>query len=138
MKKLYYASAFLPLLLAVSCSSGEDLSGCYSNRNTADNVQMRIDGRDGHYSGELDIAIAEKDRNAGSFKGSVEDGVLLVHYTFQSEGVQSVREMAFKIKGDKLLEGYGPMEERDGGMRFTDPENLTFGKGIVLRKNPCD
>lgn len=137
MKIKYFLFA-LTILVATACSNNKDLTGCYANRDSKDSVKMKIEGKDDKYTGELDIAIDEKDKNTGFFEGTLEDGILLIKYSFQSEGTYSVREMAFKVKGDKLLEGYGEMEEKNGMMSFIHPEKLEYGKGIVITKNPCD
>jgi hypothetical protein len=82
--------------------------------------------------GFLTYELAEKDKNSGKFSGKFEDGILIGKYTFKSEGKESVREVAFKVDGDKLIEGYGELNE--DGTAFKDASNLNFTSKMPLTK----
>lgn len=82
--------------------------------------------------GFLTYELAEKDRNSGKFTGKFKDGILIGKYTFKSEGKESTREVAFKVDGDKLIEGYGELNE--DGTTFKDVTNLNFDSKTPLIK----
>lgn len=82
--------------------------------------------------GFLTYELAEKDKNSGKFTGKFEDGILIGKYTFKSEGKESTREVAFKVDGDKLIEGYGELNE--DGTAFKDVSNLNFTSKMPLTK----
>jgi len=82
--------------------------------------------------GFLTYELAEKDKNSGNFTGKFNDGILLGKYTFQSEGKESIREVAFKVDGDKLIEGYGDLNE--DGTAFKDVTKLNFTSKMPLTK----
>lgn len=82
--------------------------------------------------GYLKYMLAEKDENSGKFSGKLKDGILLGKYTFKSEGKESTRDIAFKFDGNKLIEGYGELNE--DGTTFKDPTNLNFTSKMPLTK----
>ena len=88
-------------------------------------------------TGELVYRLYEKDRNQGSLAGQLKGDTLLAEYRFQSEGSQSVRQVAFLKKGDAYLEGFGEVEEREGKTVFKDVSTLCFTDMMVLRKEDC-
>jgi hypothetical protein len=82
----------------------------------------------------LTYNIFEKDGNMGSLRGRVIGDTILAAYTFQSEGVTSVREVAFLKKDSILVEGFAPMDE--AGEHFANRAELDF-TGIVLNAVNC-
>jgi hypothetical protein len=62
---------------------------------------------------------------------------LLADYTFQSEGTESVRQVAFLQQGDGFVEGYGDMEDQNGKMVFKNTGSLDFSSGTAFTKVPC-
>jgi hypothetical protein len=55
-----------------------------------------------------------------------------------SEGVESKREIAFLVREDSLIEGYGNVMEVDGIYRFEDHQGIDFSQGTVLLKTNCN
>ena len=109
--------------------------GCYVFNDGKNDVSFEITENGSKIKGNLTFAYAEKDKNSGSFIGKLNDNILLGKYTFQSEGTESVREVAFKIEDDKLIEGYGDLNEE--GTAFKDAANLNFTSKMPLTKTDC-
>lgn len=109
--------------------------GCYVFNDGKNNVSLEITENGNEIKGNLDYAFAEKDKNSGKFAGKLNDGILIGKYTFQSEGKESTREVAFKVDGDKLIEGYGDLNE--DGTTFKDVKNLDFTSKMPLTKTDC-
>ena len=135
MRTLLFSTVFL---LFAACNSGENkLEGCYRINDSKYNVEMQINSQDEDVAGTLNYAIAEKDANSGTFHGTFEKDVLIADYSFMSEGVTSMRQLAFKKMGEELWEGYGEMKEENGKMVFVNPGAIKFGDGIILKQQPC-
>lgn len=114
----------------------EHAINCYQyvkNKDTA-TMQLRINGEE--ITGFLDYHIYEKDANKGTLAGEMKGDTLIAEYTFDSEGLRSVREIVFLKKDGKLYEGYGPIKEEKGKIRFENPGTLKFDN-LVFSPKPC-
>lgn len=109
--------------------------GCYIFNDGENNVSLEITENGKEIIGNLIYAYAEKDKNSGSFSGMLTDDVLLGTYIFESEGKESTREVAFKVDGDKLIEGYGDLNP--DGRTFKDKTHLNFDSKMPLTKTDC-
>jgi len=152
MKRKFKACLSLSLLLLAvqACNSGnqtqnnntatvkevdkDTLPGTYEYIGNGDTIRLELNAQQDSEFGKLLYALGEKDRNVGDFKGHVKGGQLIGEYYFMSEGVGSVRDMIFNVTKEGLLEGYGEVEERDGGFRFLDTSKLKFDHGMLLEK----
>ncbi len=92
-------------------------------------ARIRIDS--GKVNGTLDFDYAEKDDSKGNLAGTLNNDIILADYTFTSEGQKSVMEVVFRVEGNKLIQGFAEMEERDGKVVFKDPVKLSFGNEFV-------
>lgn len=110
---------------------------CYSYTVNKDTVSLHLSVFDAVISGELDYHLHEKDRNTGTIEGSMHGDTLFADYRFSSEGMESIRQVAFLKKDNLLVEGYGDVEEKDGKMIFINRQEINFGKGVVLQKIDC-
>ncbi|HOD10439.1 MAG TPA: hypothetical protein PKH91_06825 [Flavobacterium sp.] len=109
---------------------------CYRYAAKNDTIALTLQLNDKNASGTLVYAFYEKDKNTGTYQGTFENNILLADYTFQSEGKESVRQVAFKIQDGKLLEGYGELNA--DGTKFKDTSKLTFNPSMPLTKLSCD
>lgn len=107
--------------------------GCYVGSLAKDNYLIEINSQDNN---KVRATIAylnyQKDSSRGSFDGRYTNGILNGIYTFQSEGLESVRELFFK--GDKagFVAGYGPAEMRGDISYFTRPLSITWEKAFTF------
>ncbi|TDS07516.1 hypothetical protein [Sphingobacterium paludis] len=111
-----------------------DIAGSYTYQQDGDTVALHLTIQGTKAMGHLTYAWKEKDHNSGTLEGEVENGLLLANYTFESEGMTSVREVAFRLDGKTAKEGYGDVEEKDGKFVFKDFNKLNFDTGLVLTK----
>jgi len=113
-------------------------SDCYvyiKNRDTA-SLKINIDGEE--LTGELDYKLFEKDSNKGKIAGEMKGDTIIAEYTFDSEGMRSVREVVFVKKDDgNLYEGTGEVMEKGGKMVFKDRSALKFNPTMVFTKADC-
>lgn len=112
------------------------LLGCYAYTNAGDRVRMEITEVGTLVKGTLAVRYNEKDANTGSFIGQVYGDTLVMDYTFQSEGLNSTRQMAYLVLDNKLLEGYGELNAE--GTAFKDLGTLEFLLEKPLVKTDCN
>ena len=111
-------------------------TGCYEYKIDGNNIKMEITEVGDNVKANLNIAYAEKDANQGTFEGKLNGDKLIGIYTFTSEGAESTREMAFLVKDQQLIEGYGDLNEN--GTKFKDAKSITYNSTMPLTKVDCD
>ena len=109
---------------------------CYSYAKNLDTVSLAINVKGSDVKGELIYNLHEKDRNSGKLEGKMMGDTLFAYYTFNSEGVESIRQVAFLKKGNSFVEGYGESEEVLGKMVFKNGIALNFS-GTELHESIC-
>lgn len=78
-----------------------------------------------------------KDRNDGPLENARFSGdTLFADYKFWSEGVWSLREIAFLIQDGQAHEGFGPSDLSGEKRVFKDRQNLSF-QGPLLSRATC-
>ena len=110
--------------------------GCYIYDANGNLIILEITDINDSVLGNLSYALKEKDANTGTFAGILKDSVLLGSYTFMSEGTESTREVAFLVKGNQLIEGFGELDET--GTAFKDKSTLSFSSSMPLSKTDCE
>lgn len=110
---------------------------CYSFIKNNDTAKLNFINTNGITTGELSYSLYQKDKNKGIIEGEMKGDTLIVDYTFDSEGSESVREVVFLQRNNQLIEGFGDVEEKDGKTVFKDKSKLIFGNSIVFKKVDC-
>jgi hypothetical protein len=110
--------------------------GCYSYDTNNNTVNIEITGIQNGVTGKLTYTLDGKDRNSGVFTGHLNGDKLIGEYSFMSEGIQSKREVAFLVKADQLIEGYGELNE--DGTVFVDKNNISYTSTMPLTKTDCN
>jgi hypothetical protein len=113
------------------------LAGCYSSISNRDTSALQIETKGAVVAGPLTYSIFEKDRNTGTFQGEVRGNVLMGWYLFKSEGVMSVRQVAWKISGTSLWPGVGDVIQRGDTTLYKDETKLRFDSTNAFKKIPC-
>ncbi|MBC7493369.1 MAG: hypothetical protein H7221_00045 [Flavobacterium sp.] len=114
-----------------------DPSACYNYSKDSNNVMMHISIVDNMVKGDLLIEYYQKDKNKGKIIGEMKGDTLYAEYTFNSEGLNSVREVAFLKKGNEFNEGFGDVEEKSGKMVFKNKATIKFENSMPLTKIKC-
>lgn len=110
--------------------------GCYEFSSDTNNIHFEIASLEPNVTGTLAYTLDGKDSNSGTFEGSLMDDKLFGTYSFTSEGVESKREVAFLVKDNQLIEGYGELTEN--GTAFVDRGNLSYTSKMPLSKTICE
>ncbi len=111
---------------------------CYRYASEKDTVLLQMENMNDEVAGTLSYNYFEKDKNDGTFEGKMVGDTLRANYTFDSEGTTSIREVLFVKKGNKLIEGFGEMEDADGKMKFKNNTKFTFNDAMALKEINCD
>ena len=111
---------------------------CFELKNEGDTITLKISHHAGEVGGDLVYKWRERDRNVGTISGRFSGDTLIADYTFESEGMTSIREAVFVRKGNTLVQGHGEMEEKNDIMIFKNKSNLIFDNSIVLTEVECN
>ena len=110
---------------------------CYSYINNKDTVLLKTKYTGDSVTGTVVYNFFEKDKNTGTIQGQINDDLLIADYTFISEGMSSVRQVAFKKSGNNFIEGYGDIEDINGKIVFKNIDSLNFNHSMVLKEVDC-
>ena len=111
---------------------------CYAYIKNKDTANLSFTITNGIIVGELAYKLYEKDNNKGMVEGEMKGDTLIIDYTFNSEGMESERQVVMLKKGNQLFEGFGDVEEKNGKLIFKDLSSLNFKDGIVYNKIDCN
>lgn len=162
MDKLINKVFFLFILLAAGCNSESntessqapanlesnskdenpvavtaDISGCYASNVKNDFALLKLTISGTNVTGELSYHLYEKDNNSGIIKGAVQNNLIVANYTFQAEGMTSVRQVVFKINADTLVEGFGDIVMKGDTAEFKNISDLQFQNDRPFLKTEC-
>lgn len=112
-------------------------TNCYRYAGTSDTITLKLVREAESVTGTLVYNLKEKDKNTGTIRGSMKNDVLIADYTFMSEGVQSVRQVAFKWEGNAFVEGHGEIVNQNEKVRFKNADALQFDPSIRLTGIAC-
>lgn len=118
-------------------SKAQPSSKCYAYNANGSKIELQMNTNNNEVNGTLTYELKEKDSNKGRFVGTINDSILIAQYTFQSEGTESVREIAFLIKDDQLIEGYGDITTEENKTKFKDINTLKYESNMPLMKTSC-
>lgn len=110
--------------------------GCYFYSDGKNIINFEILETEGEINGNLIFNLYQKDSNKGTFKGYISEDKLFGIYTFESEGIKSSREVAFMIKDNLLIEGYGELNE--SGNAFRNKDKIQYTSEMPLKKTDCN
>lgn len=110
---------------------------CYRYATEADTITLKVVQIGNNITGTLVYNLKEKDKNKGTIQGSMKGNILIADYTFQSEGIQSTRQIAFKLTDHFFMEGYGESYTKNGNVYFTNTDSLTFNGSMKLAEIAC-
>lgn len=113
-------------------------SGCYQQVFKKDTSLLTLEVKDSTVQGSLYYHRYEKDRNTGTFTGTIKDSLLTVMYTFQSEGMTSQRQVIFKRVNDQLYEAIGPRDEATGKSIYIHSDQLQYNQLPPFIKVDCN
>ena len=118
-------------------SKAESSPECYVYNANGSKIELQMNTNNNEVNGTLTYELKEKDSNKGTFVGTINDSILIAQYTFQSEGTESIREIAFLIKDNQLIEGFGEVVTEGNSIKFKDASSLDYSSNMPLSKVDC-
>jgi hypothetical protein len=114
------------------------IKGCYVAKLSKDVYVLSIDSQTNEsVSGMLAYNNFEKDSSSGTFKGTFIDDILVADYLFQSEGMDSNRQVVFKKVGDSFVQGFGPTKIIDN-KEVIDNASISYDpKSTFIKSDNC-
>ena len=109
---------------------------CYQYVIKKDTYDINFNLINGAVEGDMSFKNYEKDSSKGKIKGYIKDDILTVNYRFNSEGMSSVRNINFKVRGEILITGIGE-ETSVGDSAFIKDISTIKYEGLVYSKIPC-
>jgi len=113
-------------------------TGCYFMNIEKDSAMANFLVNNKNVSGKLEYKRFQKDSNTGHFAGTMDSSKINGWYTFQSEGMISVRQVIFKIHGNTFSEGYGDIELKGDTAYFAYPHTLNYEVNHPFQKVICN
>jgi hypothetical protein len=112
--------------------------GCYRATISKDIYTMKIDSQDGlSIEGTLSYKNFEKDSSEGTLTGVYDGAMLFGDYTFKSEGVNSIAQVAFKKTPDGFVRGFGSTQTVGNKEMLTDTTTLSYDSSPIFVKTEC-
>ncbi len=125
----------VPVEPQVSQHTSESIEGCYVATLDRDVYTLTLtDESEGVVVGTLRFKNYQKDSSSGTFAGMYENGILYGDYAFTSEGMDSVREVAFKQVPEGFVEGFGDVKNDGIRETFVDRSTVTYGSSPLFVK----
>ncbi len=112
-------------------------SGCYAQIIERDTSLLQFSTKNNTINGTLSYNLYEKDRNDGTLQGEVAGDTIKGWYLFKSEGIISVRQVAWKVNGDELWPATGDIIQKNDTALFAQPDKLQFDNTRPFKKIPC-
>lgn len=115
-----------------------DLSGCYLRVLKRDTLALSIQQSGKTITGKLSFDNFEKDGSSGTVSGIIDNDILKLIYSFQSEGMHSVMEVYFKVEGTALIHGIGEVATKSDTTYYAHPNDVSYPAKNKLVKINCD
>ena len=115
----------------------KDYSGCYIRVLNRDTLTASLQQSGNNITGKLTFDNYQKDGSTGKVEGTVEDGIMKLIYSFQSEGMNSVMEVYFKADGNSLIRGIGEIKVKGDTAMYANPASINYPSGEKLDKVAC-
>ena len=109
---------------------------CYLFVAAKDTYALKLNIIDTAVKGTAVFKNFEKDSNQGTVEGKMNGDIIRLWYNFQSEGMNSVRELYFKKEGDKLVTGTSNEATKADTAYVPDAKAVVYN-GPVYMKGEC-
>lgn len=116
----------------------ESIVGCYVATIAKDVYTLKIESHEGlTVAGTLAYKNFEKDSSSGTLTGVYDGTVLLGDYSFNSEGMTSLAQVAFKKTLDGFVRGFGDTQTVGNKEMLIDTTNLSYENSPTFVKTAC-
>lgn len=102
-----------------------------------DSAYLNINVKDTTINGVLEYNWNLRNDDTGTVVGVYRDSLLYVNYSFESEGITSVKEVIFKYRQGQLFQAFGELDQRNDTVIFRDRGLLQFDLQHPFIKSQC-
>jgi hypothetical protein len=110
-------------------------SSCYALREGKDVTAIELTTDQDAVTGYFAWEPFERDGAHGYFQGKVADGLITADFTYMIEGSIQAEEIMFKMEGDRLLQGRGELEDKNGRLIIKDKSTVEWT--MAFQKTDC-
>lgn len=96
---------------------------CYTRITGKDTAFLELNIQGDSVRGKLAYRNFEKDSSEGTVRGTRQGNFIDVQYTFNSEGMTSVRRIIFKQTDDRVYEGLANAFDKEGNPLYDSDRN---------------
>lgn len=114
------------------------IPGCYLRVMQRDTLAAFLTQDGNIISGKLTFDNYQKDGSSGTVTGIIDEDILKLVYRFQSEGMNSISEVYFKITAAGLIHGTGEIKVKGDSAYYSAPGNVVYNDMEVLTKVDCN
>lgn len=119
-------------------ASPANIENCYRYIAQKDTYDIRITKTGNDIIGSMHFNNFQKDDSRGDFTGSIiKDNIIKVIYKFESEGMNSTREIFLKDNGNEIITGVGEEDVKGDSAFVKNPDGVKF-TGTVYKKVDCN
>jgi hypothetical protein len=110
---------------------------CYESVANGDTCYLKTVRLPNAVTGLLNYSLHTHERQIGRFRGQLHGDTLIADYTYLLGDKSAVRQVAFLIGKDTVVEGHAPLVNQEGEMKFKDVNTLQFANGARLTPVEC-
>ena len=111
---------------------------CYRYVIKRDTILLQVREKGDSIRGTLSFDNYQKDSSHGDINGTINNDTVYVLYSFLSEGMRSVMEIALLRTGNSMIRGIGPMVNKGDTLLYKDHKTINYQAGQKLDMVPCD
>lgn len=115
-----------------------NISGCYMRVVERDTLAASLQQNGSVITGKLSFDNYQKDGSTGTVSGTADGDVLKLLYSFQSEGMNSVMEVFFKISEGGLIHGIGEVAVKGDTAYYVNDAHISYPAKNKLMNLPCE
>ena len=122
----------------INTTAKVNLTGCWLRVIQKDSLSASLVQQGNFVTGKLVFDNFEKDGSSGTVSGRIENNIARLVYRFQSEGMNSISEVYFKITENGLIHGIGEVAVKGDSAYYADPARISFPANETLQKISCE
>lgn len=115
-----------------------NVSGCYLKAIERDTLAASLIQEGNIITGKLTFDNFQKDGSTGTVRGVMEKDILKLVYRFQSEGMNSISEIYFKVTSSGLIHGIGEVMVKGDSAFYATPDNIVYESRELLNSISCE
>lgn len=115
----------------------QSLDGCYIKVAGRDTLLLQLNESDGIVNGTMHFDNYQKDSSHGTVTGKMEDGKLVLWYSFDAEGMHSYSQQILQPVKDGLVLGNSDVRVSNDTAYIRDLSAVEFPASNTLTRTQC-